>query len=187
MSSSISCESLIAAVPAASTVPGAAGLAPRVESRLRALQHWFQTDFSLIDGRTGELLRVAGDHSGMDWSTRTELAREVSRRQRAEFIEEEDPWALLALPIGDQRNESLIAVGVFLTRAPAGEGDFNRLAALLGCRRAKALEWAGRQTPVAAEVLARMAELVASKWDADQNVEQLEEEVEKLSVHLGST
>lgn len=185
--SSISCDSLLAPGVAASTVAGGSALAPRVEARLRSLQGWFRTEFSLIDGRGGELLRAAADHAGIDWSARAEVARQVSRRQNPEFIEEEELWALLAVPIEDESHDSLVAVGAFLTRAPAGDDDLNRLARLLGRNRAQAADWAGRQTPVAAEALGRMAELAASKLDADQHVEQLEEEVEKLSVHLGST
>ena len=185
--SSISCDSLLAPGVAASTVAGGTALAPRLETRLRSLQSWFQTEFSLIDGRDGRMLRVAADHAGIDWSARAEVARQVSRRQSPEFIEEEEPWALLTMPIEDESHDSLVAVGAFLTRAPAGDDDLNRLARLLGRNRAHAADWAGRQTPVAAEALGRMAELAASKLDADQHVEQLEEEVEKLSVHLGST
>lgn len=187
MPSSFSCEPLIAPEPGASIVPVPVALEPRVEADLRALENWFRAEFTLIDGAAGEILRLAGDHAGVDWSARVELAREVSRRQRVELIEEDEPWALLALPINHPANDDLVAVGAFLTRAAAGDGDSKRLAALFGWPKSKAAEWAARQTPTPVEVLGRMAELAASKLDADQTVEQLEEEVEKLSVHLGST
>jgi len=187
MPSSISLESLPIADHGSSLAARLPEAAPGTGASLAALREWFNADFSLVDGRSGELLHVAEDHAAIDWSARAELAREAARRGRAEFIEEDDPWLMLAVPISDRRDDRVAAVGAFLARRPAGDGDCRRLAGALGVSAAEAADWARRQTPIDPDVLRRMAELATSKLAADQEIEQLEEEVEKLSVHLGST
>lgn len=186
MSSSTAFDSLTISVPASSGV-GERETSARIEARVESLRSWFASEFSLLDGETGKLLKQAPEHARMDWTVRAELAREVARRGQVEFIEEEEPWLLLALPVGDRSDERLVAVAGFLTRSPAGDEEHVRLGRILGAGKDEAVAWAQRQTPVNAEVLRRMADLAAAKMAADQEVEQLEGEVEKLSVHLGST
>ncbi|HEV3021204.1 MAG TPA: HD domain-containing phosphohydrolase [Pirellulales bacterium] len=143
--------------------------------------------FTLLDPATGELLCVADLHAQADWSRRVELCREVARRGQVEFIEEDDPAIVVALPLAAPHEPCLVAVGAFLSRPVLGHADVARVAALVGCSLDEADEWAARQTPVAPAVLLRLAALAVDKWVAQRTVVQLEDEVEKLSVHLGST
>src|SRR3569623_1401635 len=93
----------------------------------------------------------------------------------------------MALPVAERNGECLVAVAAFLTRSVASDAEHARLAALLGVERGEAAAWARRQTPVDAEFLRRVGELAVSKLAADRDIEQLENEVEKLSGHLGAT
>lgn len=142
-------------------------------------------EFSVIDGDTGDPLHLADDHRLLDWSTRAELCREVARRGQPEIIEDEEPWLLLAVPLS-RGDETLVAVAPLLTR-PATRRDTARLADNLGLDADVAAEWAARQEPLPADAALRLATVAAAKLAADDEIEQLEEEVEKLSAHLGST
>src|SRR5690349_11343121 len=59
----------------------------------------FGVEFTLVDGGTGQVCRVAPESAHCDWSMRSELCREVARRNRPEFIEDEYPVLVLAIPI----------------------------------------------------------------------------------------
>ena len=139
-----------------------------------------------MDGQTGEIIEFAADHRRIDWLTRGELCREVARRARPEVIDENDPWLLLAIPfVQDER--PLVAVGVFLSRQVTEPRDMARVAHLLGVTASAASDWVARQKPVDAEMLDRLAAVACEKLGASEQIEQLENEVEKLSSHLGST
>ncbi len=93
---------------------------------LTAAQAAFGVEFSLLDGNSGEVLQLAADHARLDWTLRGELCREVARRGSAEVIEDDDPLAILALPLAAADGATFVAVGTFLTRpvtadeSPAG-------------------------------------------------------------------
>ncbi len=152
-----------------------------------ALNAWIGGEFSVLDGLTGELLWLADAHSRSDWSLRAELCREVARRDQVEFIEEDDPVIVVAVPLEGPKDKRFVAVGGFLSRAADCVADIERIVAQLGGDAQFASHWADRQTPLAPSVLRRLADLAMARWGADRTVEQLEEEVEKLSVHLAST
>ncbi|HEX5444466.1 MAG TPA: HD domain-containing phosphohydrolase [Pirellulales bacterium] len=168
--------------PAALAAPACARDAAAVAGRLRDC---LGVDFSVLEGATGDPVRLAADHRRMDWTTRAELCREVARRGQPEMIEEDDPWLLLAVPV-PRGDETLVAVAPLLTR-PATSQDTLRLAENLGLDLEAAADWAARQEPLPAEAAVRLATVSAAKLTADEEIEQLEEEVEKLSAHLGST
>ncbi|HVX13735.1 MAG TPA: HD-GYP domain-containing protein [Pirellulales bacterium] len=150
------------------------------------LQRWFCTEFSVIDGQTGEIVHSPPQHRRIEWQSRAELCREVARRGNPEIIDENDPWLLLAIPLV-QRTRSLVAVGAFLSRPATEPRDIARVADLLGVGQPSASDWVGRQRPADAELLARLAGVACDNLAAHEQIEQLENEVEKLSTHLGAT
>ena len=87
-----------------------------------------------------------------------ELLHHVAQRGRPELIEN-DAESVLVIPLGGKSKKPWVAVAKF----------------------------AGRQTPAAADLLRRMAELVMAQWTSRHRVRQLEGEVESLSVHIGAT
>lgn len=151
------------------------------------LSEWFGTEFSLIDGSTGDVMFQAAEHRAFDWTARAEVCRAVARSGQPELIEDDDPWLLLALPIAPGRDDSPVAVGSFLTRPLTSPSEHERLAQLTGLPRKEAQRWAARQTPLPATALVRLAKVAAAKLADDERIEQLEGEVEKLSAHLGTT
>lgn len=159
---------------------------PAAKAALEQLERWLRTPFSLIDGETGEVVQLAADHRRLDWSTRGELCREVARRRRVEVIDESGLCILLAIPLLSAGEVSGVAVGAFLTRQ-AEPRDAARVAEFLGMTPAAAAGWIARQTPGDADMLERFATVACEKLAGDDQVQQLEGEVEKLSAHLGAT
>jgi hypothetical protein len=151
------------------------------------LKRWLGAEFSIIDPDTTNVLLQAPDQPCTYWNGRSVLCQAVARRRRAEFIEEVHPLLLLAIPVPVARDTQLIGVAAFTSRPLTSDEDFEHAAALLQCTPAAARQWAVSQTPVAPQTLERLAELVIQNLEADQRIESLESEVEKLSMHVGST
>ena len=186
MSSSMALDSLTISVPATSGLSGREASA-RIEARVEVLALLVRRGVFVArrrDGRTVEAgFRARPD--GLDGARRTrprscaERTGRVYRRRRA----------MVAAGAAGRRS---------IRRAVGGRGRlldaFSRRRRGLRPARSNSRHAnrrrhrvAQRQTPVNAEFLRRMADLAAAKMAADQDVEQLEGEVEKLSVHLGST
>lgn len=159
------------------------GLADQFSHSLRP---WFGSELSLFDAATGHPLHLSAEQPRLDWDSRAFLLREVARRRRPEFLAEDDPFAVLAVPLDSMQLGAVVAAGVFLTRA----ADFDDLAvgaASLGIEPPQAVRWASQQCPIAPEVLLRLATLVQQRCESECRIRGLEKEVEDLSDHLCST
>ena len=151
------------------------------------LDRAFGVPFTILDGDTGERLCRAGGEPTADWGLRSELCREVSRRGRAEFIDDEDPFAVLALPLTLAGKSSRVAVATFVTRPIDANEDLGQAADRLGMPPDEAASWARRQAPWAADALQRMSDLVVLQSGSARRIEQLEEEAASLSINLAGT
>ena len=63
------------------------------------LERAYGVPFSILDGQSGEVLYAAPGQPARDWGLSIELCREVARRGRPEFIDDDDPLLTLALPL----------------------------------------------------------------------------------------
>jgi len=154
---------------------------------LEPLRRGFGAEFHLVDGTTGELILASREQPACDWFARAELCREVFRRNRPEFLAEEAPLAVLAVPLPQGRDRGFVAVAAFLTRPLAAGEDLSRPAALLGMDVDETADWAKRQTPWAPAALERVASLVLREVQLNQRLEKVEKEAESLSVNLAGT
>jgi putative nucleotidyltransferase with HDIG domain len=142
------------------TDPGAAVVRDPAEPWTDAttlLRQAFGTDFAIADAKSGNV-RVAAELSHGNYALRAEFLQQVAKRGRPELIEE-DAEAILVIPLGGTSKSSWVALGHFF----------------------------GRQTPAAADMLRRMAEMVMAQWISQRQVHQLERELESLSLHIAST
>jgi len=167
------------------TAEGAPGVLPAELDEL--LLQGFGVQFAVLDGKTGEVLRAPDDQPARDWAIRSELCREVARRGRVEFLDDEEPFLVLALPVALPEGGSRVAVATFVTRPVRIEEDLSRAALTLGMQPEEAARWAPRRAPWPADALRRMGELVLSHWQSRQRVGELEAENDDLSVHLTRT
>jgi hypothetical protein len=151
------------------------------------LERGFGTRFTLVDASNGQLIYRAPQQLGIDWSGRAELCREVAQRNQAEFLDDEDPLVVFALPLVCPDQNTCVAVGTFVARALRPQEDLSQAARHLGVTADEAADWAARQTPWAPMTLKRVGELALAEWNAKLRITRLEEETQKLSTHLATT
>ena len=164
------------------TIPAMPG--PPVQ---RLLQRAYGVEFAFLDGHTGDVLSAAGGSPRVDWAAWSVLCREVARRGRPEFVADEDPFLVLALPLPDAKGDCQIAVGIFVMRRLRPDEDLSGPAAALGMNGEEAAAWAYSQPTWPAEALRRMSDLVLAQAASAQRIEELEAEAGSLSVNLSST
>src|SRR5258708_1715038 len=131
---------------AALAVAGSPRDARTAKAVATALNAWIGGEFSVLDGLTGELLWLADAHSRSDWTLRAELCREVARRDQVEFIEEDDPVIVVAVPLAGPKDNRFVAGGGFLSRAAGSAPDNERILALVGGDARRSANWAAPQT-----------------------------------------
>ncbi len=151
------------------------------------LAETFGVGFDLMDGNSGELLHRSADQPSTNWDLRAELCKEVSRRNRPELIQDEDPLTVLAVPLAGPAKISRVAVATFVTRAITPGEQFTQSAYLLGMEPQDAVAWAAGQTPWAPEALRRVGGLVVDQMATARRLDKLEREMENISAHLATT
>jgi putative nucleotidyltransferase with HDIG domain len=172
------------AEPDAAVRPNSASLSNDVK---RLLEHGFCTQFTIFDGATGEVLQESPELTSYDWSLRSEMCRIIALRGRPEFLEEEDPFIILALPIIDVKGNCLVAVGIFVTRRVEPSESLARQSKLLGIKPEEAVQWASQQKPWTPDLLFSTCELILDRLESRQRIKELQEETSILSVHLAGT
>ncbi|MGD0382854.1 MAG: HD domain-containing phosphohydrolase [Thermoguttaceae bacterium] len=153
----------------------------------KLLERSFHAGFTIFDGAMGEVLEESSELPACDWSLRGEVCRIVALHGKPEFLDEEDPFIMLALPIPDGKGNCIVAVSIFVTRRIDPAESFERQAALLGLRSEEAVQWALRQIPWAPETLQYVCELLLDYVESRQRIKELQEETSSLSVHLTGT
>ena len=165
----------------------AAGAAPGLEAQ-RVLQRGFGVELSVVSARSGEWLYCSPDQPDCDRSVLGELCCAVAESGRPEFIGDETPFLVLALPLpGPQDDEVNVAVGTFVTRPVSADDDVSQAAGLLGLDPREAACWASRQTPWTAEALTRVGDLALENLARSKRLKEVEAEAESLSVNLAAT
>ncbi len=154
---------------------------------LAVLQRAFGVEFAVVDGQEGELIAPCSSPPGNQWDVRATVCKEVLRHGRPEFLEEEDPLAVLAVPLGQPGAAAYVAVGTFLTR-PLRDGErVGRAARVLGLDAEEAQRWAERQIPWSPDALQRVADLAILHLGERDRARGFEEEAQSLSIHLAAT
>jgi len=161
---------------------------PAVELEvLEPLARAFGVEFHLVDGVTGDLLHGSPTQPQGDWLAWAELCREVARRGKPEFVGEEEPLVLLALPLCSRRRAVQVAMGLFLTRALAAQEDLTQPARALGMNPQAVTAWACQQTPWPPTLLERIGRLVLENLATSERLQEAEKETRSLSINLAST
>jgi putative nucleotidyltransferase with HDIG domain len=153
----------------------------------KLLKRSFRTEFSVFDGVTGEVLEESSSLPKCDWSLRSEVCRIIALHGKPEFLDEEDPFILLALPLPDGKGNCAVAVSLFLTRRIEPGESLEQQAELLGFKPEEAAQWSMRQIPWAPEILQHTCELVLDNIESRQCIKDLQEETSSLSVHLAGS
>ncbi len=146
----------------------------------------FGRELGWIDGATGKMVVHPPNEPMRDWGLRAEMCREVARRGKPEFLDDEDPFLTIALPLRTDHGV-MVAVGTFVGRRVALCEKVDRAAEGLGLDQQTAALWAGRQEPWSADMLERMAQLLLRHRESQLRVHALESEAASLSANLAST
>jgi putative nucleotidyltransferase with HDIG domain len=162
-------------------------LRPADHQALELLEASFGVPFALVDGQSGEFLHRPEGPPDSDWQLRGELCRVVARRGSPEIIQDEEPFAVLAVPLADFGADSRVAVGSFVVRPMQQNEDVSEPAKVLGMAPNAALDWGVRQVAWARPSLERVARMTVDHGRTLNEVERSEEEIESVSQNLAST
>ncbi len=178
----------------------------------RLLEQAFGVEFHLIDSESGRIVHCSSHQPRGGCGNWAELCREVARRGQAEFIGEESPFVVLAIPLGHLRDTDaspestdsqagLIAVATFVSRPVGNQENLSQTAGLLGLEADSIAAWARRQSTWSPKALQRTARQFLERLterrqiaglsrtrEADrQRIDDLIEETNSLSENLSST
>ncbi len=157
------------------------------ESAALLLERAFGVEFSAIDGMTGQPLYCAPGQPDANWALWSSMCQEVARRGRIEFLQDEPPFLVLALPLLDAGDDCPVAVGVFITRPVDPCEDVSEAARHLAMNPACAAQWASQQTPWLPERLQRVGSLALDQLASRRQIQKLQAETENLSGSLAAT
>ncbi len=153
----------------------------------KLLKQSFREQLAIFDGATGEILEESPEFPVCDWSVRGEVCRIIALHGKPEFLDEQDPFILLALPIPDDKGNCAVAVGLFITRPIQPGESLQQQSLLFGLKPEEAVPWAMRQIPWAPEILQHTCELILDHIESRKCIKELQEETSKLSVHLAGS
>jgi len=135
-----------AVFPTETQVPAGTGQAPPAHQAVRRVEEAFGVKFSLVDGRSGELVYSSPDQPGENEQVWADLCRQIAERGRPQFLADEPPFVVLAVPLPEADGQVLVAVGTFVTHPAPAADDVTLAAQRLGLEPEKAAGWAWRQT-----------------------------------------
>jgi putative nucleotidyltransferase with HDIG domain len=157
------------------------------ESAALLLERTFGVEFSAVDGTTGMPLFCSPGQPEGNWGLWSTMCQEVVRRRRPEFLQEEPPFLVLAIPLIGIGADCPVAVGIFVTRPVDPQEDLSAAATRLALDPDTAAQWATQQIPWPPEHLQRVATLVLDQLAARRQIFKLQAEAEDLSVNVAST
>ena len=160
----------------------------RLLNRSTAFAHILRTtceaDFTVLDVESGQVLIFASDTPGGDWLGCLELCREVARRGKPEVIADESPIVVVAVPLVEAKQRSLVAIAPFLTQTIKEAEEIAPAAAALGLSVAAAHRWALGRDAWSVNQLLKVTSLAAANTCSELRANQLKKEVEQVTTHL---
>jgi HD-GYP domain-containing protein (c-di-GMP phosphodiesterase class II) len=151
------------------------------------LRQWFDVEFAFWSRESADLLHA---DDGAAW-VRGPLGELVSRQTTeiatAQVLVEYDHFALLAIPLEDERRRRRVAAAPVVTQHPQTPEDVVHDAFALDTDPEQAFHWLRSRPIHQAESLPRLADAVSGKIAAELRVARLEQEVTKISDNLAST
>ena len=151
------------------------------------LERAYGTQFTIFDGASGDVLDISRRQPARDWGTLTDLCLAVARRGQPEFVEDEDPFLTLAVPLVDFDGREVVAAAMFVTRRPAENEDISRQARQLGIDPAEAWNWSLQQQTWTPESLKHASDIVLDDAQTRSRVRSLQQEADSLSTNLAAT
>ena len=145
----------------------------------------FGTDFAVLDTELGECMHRGELPYRGELQMQAAICCEVLHRGHPELIAEEDPLAVLCVPIFGDGDPRYVAFAPFAMRS-ASTSTMALAAEKLGFHAEAAAPWAARQSPWNLSRLLHVAELAASRRAAECRRGQIQREIDDLSAHLAN-
>ncbi|MGY8769735.1 MAG: HD-GYP domain-containing protein [Pirellulales bacterium] len=169
--------------PTQETLVGNEGLV-RVRGELNS---WFGVEFALWNGETGDLTPGGSASVIGDENLVGSLVPTIARRGTSEFIVDDYPICILAIPFGVS-GQPFVATAPFCISAELIEDQrLTQIAHSLALPENQVDQWLSIQPTWTHDSLERMAKLAVSKLTSDVEMSQLTQEIEKVSDSLSST
>ncbi|MBX7168136.1 MAG: HD-GYP domain-containing protein [Pirellulales bacterium] len=149
-----------------------------------ALRQSLKTKVVVCDGVTGEPL--VNRHRGRI-AELAPLIQEVASRHKNEFIWEDEPALLIAIPLAERHRAPLVAVAPFLTSEVRANHSLAALGEMLGWSPEELTAWSNEQAPVQAAAILRIVELAVGQWAAHEQIAALRRESASLSHQIAAT
>lgn len=139
---------------------------------------------SIWNGETGTRAFSAQDEPLGDESYLGSLVRAVAAGSEPQFLCDEAPVLLLAIPFHSRTESTKVAVAAFATSAYARSQPLADAARLLDMRENALANWLAAQTPWPAEALLKMAKGLQAEVAANARAERAEFELDRVSEGL---
>lgn len=150
------------------------------------LRRWFGREFALIDSCTADVWHCPAELQCCDWGTWSLLCRVVADQASIEVIADEGAFYVLAIPLIGDGQSRYVAACLFAAKE-VSDDMLPCLEQLLGRDETFARRWANDCAPMSAEMALRIASRFREAGQSAQRLQQLQSEVEDLSLNLSST
>ena len=152
---------------------------------LRSLERIFGQSFSVLDCATGEVIRSATNSLPIDLYQRLPSCEQISRRGRAEILDEVSPLILFAVPlIGTAPEYPLVAIAPFITERVEDITAITAAANEFGIDVQQAFRWAAAQSTWQLSALHEITATVAEKISLQQSAVNIKRQMSEISSHL---
>lgn len=145
----------------------------------------FDVDFTFWNAKNGDF--VSGPRGQSQGSDSLGLLVKSLQSSDVQIIQEEDPVAVLAIPLNVVAAMPLVVTAPFVTRALSPKDSLLGASQALGLDPAEARRWCEAQSVWSVEMLLKFARTLQKQLHAEKKVGTLQHEVEKLSNNLAST
>ncbi|MCA9260495.1 MAG: HD-GYP domain-containing protein [Planctomycetales bacterium] len=143
---------------------------------------------SVVHAASGEQAYASSRALGWDASSRMSLLCEVAERGSIEFVEDESPIALLAIPLRRfGLGRDVVAVGTVATQRIGEESDCCSAARVLGVDDARLSQWLAGQEVASAGAWQRLAQAVMERLATERLLRKAEAEASEATAHAEET
>lgn len=156
----------------------------KASQAVRFLEKVFGRPFAVFSGEGLSSTRQP-KHPPLDWDQFAIICRVVARRQRPEFIWEEDPLLFLAVPLPGLA-DPLVAVAPFVIRNVSPHEDLTAPAEHLGCGVKALRQWVASQHPWTPEAILQVARACRQHFRALERLDQSQSHNDELAQHLAT-
>lgn len=164
------------------------GLAQPYADLAADLQLTLGVPCAIWNATTGHCVFKPQSQPNADEGWRGAVVRVMSEQRGPEIIAEEDPLAVVAMPIaGTQEQGGLVATATFVLRHVRPDEDLSAASRILGLDASSTLLWINEQTAWSADAMLRLAKSVVRRFTAEAQSRRWAWEVDKISGNLAAT